>query len=261
MSLMGTLAKVAIGYAAARGVDKMAGGQGLQGLFGGAQLPSGSAATQPAPGSEAIQSMMSQMTGGLGNLQNMMTEMAQKSGVDLSALMGGMDGSGSKGGLLSSMPTGGSGLAGMLAAMGGMAAMTGKGVGDMVDSMGPMASNPQTDQMAGLMLRAMIQAAKADGEIDATEQAKIMETVGDDADADDIAFVKEVLAAPVDPAALAADTPEGLQMQVYSMSLMSIRVDTDGEAQYLDSLAQALGLNQQQVNALHMQMGVKPLYA
>ena len=36
MSLMGTLAKVAIGYAAARGVDRMSGGQGLGGLFGGA---------------------------------------------------------------------------------------------------------------------------------------------------------------------------------------------------------------------------------
>jgi len=67
--------------------------------------------------------------------------------------------------------------------------------------------------------------------------------------------------APVDPDALAADTPEGMQMQVYSMSLMSIRVDTDAEAQYLDSLAKALGFNQQQVNALHMQTGVKPLYS
>ena len=35
MGLMGTLAKVAIGYAAARGVDKMSGGQGLGSLLGG----------------------------------------------------------------------------------------------------------------------------------------------------------------------------------------------------------------------------------
>ncbi len=35
MSLMGTLAKLAVGYAAARGVDKLAGGQGMAGLFGG----------------------------------------------------------------------------------------------------------------------------------------------------------------------------------------------------------------------------------
>ena len=38
MSLMGTLAKVAIGYAAARGVDHLSGGQGLGGLMGGAQV-------------------------------------------------------------------------------------------------------------------------------------------------------------------------------------------------------------------------------
>jgi uncharacterized membrane protein YebE (DUF533 family) len=87
-----------------------------------------------------------------------------------------------------------------------------------------------------------------------------MDTVGDDADADDIAFVRDQLAAPVDIDGLAADTPEALKAQVYSMSLMSIRVDTQGEAQYLDALAKALGLNQQVVNALHMQMGVQPLY-
>ena len=35
MGLMGTLAKMAIGYAAARGVDRMSGGQGLGSMLGG----------------------------------------------------------------------------------------------------------------------------------------------------------------------------------------------------------------------------------
>jgi uncharacterized membrane protein YebE (DUF533 family) len=265
MSLLGTLAKVAVGYAAARGVDQMGGMQGLAGLFGGAQIPAGEAQTETAPGMGNMQDMIAQMTGGagLGGLQDMVTKMASQNGFDLSALMGGgaPAPAGEKGGLLSSASEGGAGMAGVLAALGGVAAMNGKGAGALLDQFSTVAPAPQAEEAAGLMLRAMIQAAKADGEIDKAEQAKIMETVGDDADAEDIAFIKAQLAAPVDVKKLAADTPDMQKTQVYSMSLMSIRVDTKGEAQYLDSLAKALGLNQQTVNALHMQMGVQPLYA
>lgn len=282
MSLMGTLAKIAIGYAAAKGVDKLGGGQGLGGLLGGgAQVSPGEAQADQMPGMGNMQEMMAgMMGGGAGGLQDMMAKMTQGGGgmqemmanmmggqggggFDLSALMGGGGAAteeGDKGGLLSAVPGGGAGIAGVLAAMGGAAAMSGKGAGALMDQFQPAHTAPQMEDAAGLMLRAMIQAAKADGEIDAQEQAKIMETVGDDADAEDIAFVREQLAAPVDVEGLASATPEALKPQVYSMSLMSIRVDTQGEAQYLDTLAKALGLNQQVVNALHVQMGVQPLY-
>lgn len=282
MSLMGTLAKVAIGYAAARGIDKLGGAQGIGDLFGGAKIAPGDAQADQAPGLGNMQDMMSQMTGGAGmgglqdmfakmtggggmaEMQEMVSKMAWQSGFDLSALMGGgASASGDKGGLLSAAASGGgggAGLAGIMAALGGAAAASGAGAGAMIDQFKTAETAPQAEEAAGLMLRAMIQAAKADGEIDAAEQAKIMETVGDDADAEDIAFVKKQLAAEVDVDALAADTPDAQKMQVYAMSLMSIRVDKQSEAQYLDSLARALGLNQQTVNALHMQMGVQPLY-
>jgi uncharacterized membrane protein YebE (DUF533 family) len=266
MSLMGTLAKVAMGYAAARGVDKLAGGQGLAGLFGGAQVPAGEAQADQAPGMGNMQDVIAQMTGGagMGNLQDMVSKLAGGQGFDLSALMGGASGDGEKGGLLSGTASdsdgGGAGMAGLLAAMGGAAAMGGKGAAAMVDQFKTAPAAPQAEEAAGLMLRAMIQAAKSDGEIDAAEQAKILETVGDDADPEDIRFVQEQLVLPVDVDGLAADTPPPMKMQVYSMSLMSIRLDTQNEASYLDSLARALGLNQQTVNALHLQMGVQPLY-
>lgn len=282
MSLMGTLAKVAIGYATARGVDSLSRGQGLAGLFGGAKIAPEEAQADQAPGVgnmqdviakmsgggsglSGLQDMFSQMTGGaggLGNMQETITKLAEQSGFDLSAIMGGGTGqSGDKGGLLSGVAGGGTGLAGVLAGLGGAAAMSGKGAGAMMDQFSKVQTAPQAEEAAALMLRAMIQSAKADGRIDAAEQAKIMETVGDDADPEDIAFVRAQLDAPVDPDALAADTPDAQKMQVYSMSLMSIRLDSQGEAQYLDSLARALGLNQQVVNALHLQMGVQPLYA
>ncbi len=288
MSLMGTLAKLAIGYAAARGVDKLSSSQGgIAGMSGGKQIRLQEAKAEQAPGMGSMQDMMEQMTGGAGagagmgglqdmigqmmggaggaggagNMQDMIAKMAEQSGFDLSAILGGEPGKGGdKGGLLSGAG-GGAGLAGILATLGGAVAASGKGAGAMIDQFNTAETAPQAEDAAGLMLRAMIQAAKADGEIDQAEQAKIMETVGEDADAADIEFVREQLVAHVDVEKLAADTPDALKMQVYSMSLMSIRLDKQSEAQYLDSLARALGLNQQMVNALHMQMGVQPLYA
>ena len=262
MSLMGTLAKVAIGYAAARGIDKMSGGAGLAGLFGGAQVKGSDAQANQMPGMEAMQDMLGQMTAGgagaMGNLQEMMGKMAQGGGFDLSSLMGG-GGNGTKGGLLSGAE-GGAGMAGLMAMLGGAAALTGQGAAQMADAINPSETAPEMEETAALLLRAMIQAAKSDGGIDAAEQAKILETVGD-ADEDDMAFIRTELAAPVDVEALAAQTPEAQKTQVYAMSLMTIRVDSDAEAQYLDQLAAALGLDQQTVNMIHMQMGVQPLYS
>ncbi len=280
MSLMGTLAKIAIGYATARGVDSLARGKGVAGMMGGAKVSPRDAQAEQAPGMSGIQDMVSQMTGGagmgalqdmfqkmtggaagLGNMPDAIQKMAEQSGFDLSSLMGGgASGSERKGGLLSGISSDGGGLGGIMAGLGGAAALSGKGTGAMLDQFNTAETAPQAEAAAGLLLRAMIQSAKADGEIDAAEQEKIMETVGDDADPRDVAFVRAQLAAPVDVDALAADTPDAQKAQVYSMSLMSIRVDTASEAQYLDSLARALGLNQQMVNALHLQMGVQPLY-
>lgn len=260
MSLMGTLAKVAIGYAAARGVDSLSGGKGLGGLMGGAQVPGDNPMAK-------MQAQFGQMMGG-GSGDNPLAgimDKLQSGGLDLSSLMGGGAGApaGDKGGLLSQMGgSGGAGLAGILAAAGGMAAMGGKNMAGLMDQFAKSgAAAPQAEETAALMLRAMIQTAKADGGIDEAERAKILETVGEDAEAEDIAFVQEQLAAPIDVEALAKDTPAALRTQVYGASLMTIRLDSQAEAQYLHELATAMGLDQPTVNALHMQMGVQPLYS
>ncbi len=263
MSLMGTLAKVAIGYAAARGIDKMSGGAGLAGLFGGAQVKGSDAKAGQMPGMDAMQDMLGQMTAGgtgaMANLQEMMGKMTQGGGFDLSSLMGASGGKTKGGGLLSGAGDG-AGMAGLMAMLGGAAALTGQSAAQMADAFNPRETAPEMEETAALLLRAMIQAAKSDGGIDAAEQAKIMETIGD-ADEEDMAFIRAELAAPVDVYALAAQTPEAQKAQVYAMSLMTIRVDSAVEAQYLDQLAAALGLDQQTVNMIHMQMGVQPLYS
>lgn len=283
MSLMGTLAKLAIGYAAARGVDKMSGGQGLGGLLGGgAQVPGSNPASSmqaqmgkalggEMPDTGGLQGMMDALQkGGMGAMggaagTNPLTEMMQKmsaGGMDLSSLMGKPDDAGAAGGMLSQLGGSGGGLAGMLAGVAGTAsAAQGQGLGSMFDAFQTKETAPEAEEAAGLMLRAMIQAAKSDGGIDESEKAKILETLGDEADADDRAFIQAQLAAPVDPEALGHDVPEAQRMQVYSASLMTIRVDTQAEAQYLDRLAKAMQMDEQTVNMLHMQMGMQPLYS
>ena len=45
------------------------------------------------------------------------------------------------------------------------------------------------------------------------------------------------------------------------MSLMAINFDNEHEARYLHDLAEAMGLERPQINAIHQQVGVQDLYA
>lgn len=95
MSLMETLTKMAIGYAAARGVDQVSGGQGTGGLMGSAKIAPTEAAAQQAPGMGGLQDMMSQMTGGaaggaagMGGLQDMISQRPRQTVQILSFALG-----------------------------------------------------------------------------------------------------------------------------------------------------------------------------
>lgn len=123
-----------------------------------------------------------------------------------------------------------------------------------------VAPTPQQNAVAGLMLKAMIQAAKSDGKIDENEKQKLLGEMGD-LDDTERQFIREQMAAPVDPQGLAREVPSGLEAQVYMMSLLAIDFDNKNEAQYLHALAQAMGLSQQAVNQIHEHVGVQNLYA
>ncbi len=250
MSLMKTMTKLALGYAAARGVDKLSKGQGLAGLLGGgAQLKASEpGAAQQAQAAGALSGVVpGAAQGGANPLQDMMTKMQQGG---LGALFGQGGGAGGLQG----------GIAGLMALAGGAAAMGGKGIGAMIDQTNDAVATPETEKSAHLMLRAMIQAAKADGHIDEAEKTRIVDTVGESATAEDLAAVRELLAAPLDPEALASDTPEPQRPQVYGAALLAITVDTDAEAEFLDRLGKAMALPETMVNQIHMQMGLQPLY-
>lgn len=122
----------------------------------------------------------------------------------------------------------------------------------------PQPSAPQ-EAAAGLMLRAMIQAAKSDGKFDDAEQQKLLGRLGD-VDSHERRFVNDELAKPVDVNGLAGDVPRGLENQVYAMSVLGIDLDNQNEARYLDALAKALRIDQQTANQIHAQVGAPALY-
>ncbi len=103
------------------------------------------------------------------------------------------------------------------------------------------------------LLRAMIAAAKADGHIDAKEQAAIFAEMDRlPLDTDDKAFVMDELRKPldVDAVARAAATPEEAA-SIYAASLLAIDVDNPSERAYLGLLAARLNLDDALVKHLH----------
>lgn len=233
MSFVRTLATLAAGFAAAKGFDqykKMGGMAGVQ------------EAMKDNPTLENMQAQMGAMMekmgvpGGADGLQNMMkqwTGASQQMGENAMA-----------------------GLGGLMSAMGGAAAAGTEQAGQMVDTLtGNQTASSSMEENAKLMIRAMIQAAKADGEIDEGEKNRILEFLGD-LDNEERAFVEAELAKPIDVNALAAETSEQAKAQVYAMSVMAIRVDTTSEASYLDGLAAALGLSDATRDKVHKAMGL-----
>ena len=121
------------------------------------------------------------------------------------------------------------------------------------------ATPEDVQRMATLVLRSMIQASKADGQMDSTEIERItgkLDDAGEDPEAR--SFVLTQMRAPLDIESLAREvrTPKEAA-EIYAASLMAIEVDTPAEKDYLDRLAGALGLSQVTVGHIHNSLGVQ----
>lgn len=104
----------------------------------------------------------------------------------------------------------------------------------------------ELDPPARLLLRAMVFAARADGHIDATEQDRISKVVAQMAPGQDTnALLGQLLNAPIDPAALAAEIRSAEQGEdLYRLSCMIVDIDHFMERSYLDALAAALKISE-----------------
>ena len=117
----------------------------------------------------------------------------------------------------------------------------------------------QAEQQAEVLIRAMINAAKSDGRVDAGEQEKILGQLGE-VTQDEVDFVRRELAEPLDVQDFVRSIPRGMEQQIYAMSLMAIDLDTNQEARYLHELAQGAGLSPDVCNQIHEQFGAPRLY-
>lgn len=234
MSFMKTLSMVAIGFAAAKGMQKY----------------------KQVGGMDGLKDMLDKA--GDNPMADQMAKMAEQFGVSdgaekLKEMMSGMGGG-------MAATAGAAGIADLMNAMRGAAQAGSAQSADMMSAM--ISGTPGEALMeaqAKLMLRAMIQAAKADGEIDADEQAAILDQLGTDIDAEERAYVQEQMAAPLDIEALARDTEAHMREQVYATSVATIRGDDFAEGAYLKQLASALGLSEETCDQIHRQMGLAPL--
>ena len=240
MSLMNTVTKLAVGFAMAKGMDAVKRKGGIGAVM-----------------EDLTKQVSTASAGSGGGLGDLLTQLGAGGGAAgglgdvLGKLSGGMGGGQTAGG-----------LGGLGALLGGLATARdggGGGLEALINQDNP-SDEPSEDELARLMLRAMTQAAQADGKLDNDERNKLLKSL-QGADAAEIETVQAMLDAPVDPAALAADTPRGSETQVYTMSVNAITPDNQAERQFLHALAQGLGLSPDTVNKIHDGLGVPRLYA
>ena len=120
------------------------------------------------------------------------------------------------------------------------------------------AEEQDSEDQAMLILRAMINAAKADGHVDEHELNRIVGKLRDTgADEESQAFVTHAFHQPMETESiiLAAADPV-TSAEVYAASLLAIEVDTYEERTYLAQLSQSLGLNEGVVQRIHATLGV-----
>ena len=238
MSFMKTLATLAVGFAAARGIDKYrkSGGMpGVQDMLKQAQAPGGmadkigeAAAKMGLPvGSEQVRTMLDQMSSGLGTA----ADATEKGMGQLSTAMGGAAAAGTD--------------------------MFEKAIAAVTGGAGASAA---MEENARLMIRAMIQAAKADGAIDDAERAAIMAHLSG-ATAEEKAFVEDQMNGPMDMAGLVAATGASMKTQVYATSLTAVKMNSPAEIAYLRQLSAALGIDAAARDAIHASVGLGPLPA
>ena len=144
----------------------------------------------------------------------------------------------------------GGGMMGLLGMMAYKALKNSMGGSSAQAQQVPQTYTPPTPQQqssdAEIIITAMIDAAKADGQVDADEFQRITSTLQKNGlGQEGMNYVIQKLQGPMETAKIVAAVkgrPE-LAAQVYSASVMAINVDTDAERRYLTKLGKAMGLS------------------
>jgi uncharacterized membrane protein YebE (DUF533 family) len=206
--------------------------------------------------------------GGIGDLlSNMLGDVGRAVGGNqnlalggIGALVGSLLGGGGK-------SLGGAVGGGLMALLGAMAFNALKGSGEQKPQVPVGLLEPQTEaekkeleQNSALVLRAMINATKADGQIDEGEINRVvgkLKEIGIDDEAE--RYLTAQMQQPMETEKLiaAAQGQPELAAQIYGASLLAIEVDTQAEKNYLDQLADGLGLSRQVTGRIQELVGLQ----
>jgi len=224
----------------------------LSGVLGGGQQGSGAAGAGGGLGD-----MLSNMLGDAGKAVGGNKNLAIGG---LGALVGSLLGGGGK-------SLGGAVGGGLMALLGALAFNALKGRGQEPSNLPAGLMEPQTeseqqqlDQSSELVLRAMINACKADGQIDQNEIDRMMgklSEVGIDAEGRDYLMTQLQQPMETDQLIAAVQGRQELAAQLYAASLLAIEVDTQAEKNYLAELAAGLGLDPQVTVRMQQMVGLE----
>lgn len=182
---------------------------------------------------------------------------------------------GGMGDLLGNLLGGGSQNSSGLGGSGGLGGLLGGALTKYAQTQNSEAPNPSYDNCdhlpvgtnqteatdhAALIIKAMINAAKSDGNIDKAEQEKVIKKLGD-ITREEADFVRSEFNAPLDANAFINSIPKGMEKQIYAVSLMAIDLDTNKEAHYLAQLAKGFGISPQLANNIHSQLGAPKIFS
>jgi uncharacterized membrane protein YebE (DUF533 family) len=108
---------------------------------------------------------------------------------------------------------------------------------------------------ATLLVQAMVAAAAADGMIDFTERAQMMQRATDAGfDEETKRFLEREIANPKSLAVIASGARPEIATDIYAASYSAITADTDAERVYLETLAKRLGISDEARADIHRQL-------
>ncbi len=127
-----------------------------------------------------------------------------------------------------------------------------------LDSFRPKPAETINDK-ATILVRAMLGAAKCDGNISQSEQDRILQNF-DRTTPGVIRYLQDELARPHDLREFIWSVPIGMEQQVYMISAATIDIDHPSEVEYLRNLAHGFRFSPEFVNQMHQRLGIRLLY-
>lgn len=250
----------------------------LGGLLQGGLSPSSIARTSSALGGKQGMGGLTDLLGGLGQ---MMGGTSKPSSSGLGGILGGVLGTlsnnrsaagglgalagailgGGKGSTLGAIGGGGLALLASIAfsALQKAGQQPGQPPSALMDD-DSTAHQQALEQQSQILVKAMINAAKADGQIDETELNKIIGKLDDNGlTQEEKEFFSAEANKPMDLTGviLSAGASQELAAQIYAASLLAIEVDTEAEQHYMRQLAAGLKLSPEVVNHIEVTLGIQ----